>query len=833
MAQIAALQSEKRSRSPAQRQIDSQLLYELKKYRGQAIAQGVSNLKTGFEISTVGRVLVDIQARVTDELLQKIENSGGKIINSFAEYNAIRASIPLSQLEVLASLDDINFIQPAVKVEISVGIVKSEGDITHSADKGRTTFGVNGTGVKVGVLSGSYNCLGGANADIANGELPATGVTVLQELNDPRVGESCSGLYGDDEGRAMLQIIHSLAPGASLYFATAAGQPANFANNIRQLRAVGCDIIVDDGEYVNESPFEDDIVAQAVHEVVANGATYFSAAGNSGNFDQQTSSTWEGNFVNSGVTFSSNGKSGFLHNFGSGTTNQIISGADGNTTADRVDLFWSDPLGASSNDYDLYVFNPDGTLLASSTNVQNGSQDPYEHIDEVPVNSLVAVVLSNGQPRYLHLEHGGLRLNSSTPGGIKGHAASASALAVAAVDVRTTSPFPSPFTGGAANPVENFSSDGPRRIFYNPDGSPITPGNFLSTGGIVRQKPDIVAADGVVTTFPYNTGLNPFYGTSAAAPHAAAIAALLKSFKPSLTAGQIRTALISSALDIETPGVDRDSGWGITMALQALQFVQSKFILNVPGDFNSDGKSDLVWRNQATGQNTIWLMNGTTVVSSVETARVLDPNWQIVGTGDFNSDGKPDLVWRDQAAGQNLIWLMNGITVISSVNTTPVPDSNWQIVGTGDFNSDGKSDLVWRNQATGQNTIWLMNGTTVVSSVETARVSDPNWRIVGIGDFNSDGKPDLVWRDQAAGQNLIWLMNGITVVSSVNTTPVSDPNWQIVATGDFNSDGKSDLVWRDQAAGQNIIWLMNGTTVVSSVNTTPVPNPNWQIRGPR
>jgi hypothetical protein len=573
LEQIAALYSEKLSRSKAQIQIDSQLLYAAKKQLGQAISQSVYNLATGVEVDSFGQVLVDMKANVTDEVLNKIETSGGKVINSFPQYNAIRTKIHLNQLEFLASHPDINFIQSAVNAKTSLGLIKSQGDITHSADKGRTTFGVNGAGVKVGVLSSSYNCQGGANADIANGELPATGVTVLQDLNDPQVGESCNGPYGDDEGRAMLQIIHSLAPGASLYFATAGGQPANFANNIRQLRAAGCDIIVDDAEYVNESPFQDDVVAQAVNEAVASGVTYFSAAGNEGNFDHKTSSTWEGNFASSGQNMTVFGLPvGVLHTFGPSTKNQITAGASGNRS-DQINLFWSDPLGASSNDYDIYVFNPQGRIIGFSTNTQDGSQDPYEHIDDVPVNSLVAVVLSKGQPRYLHLEVGGLGLAASTPGRIKGHTAAAGAFAVAAVNVKTTFPFPSLFTG-RANPVEKFSSDGPRRIFYNADGTPITPGNLLSTGGILRQKPEITAADGVSTTLPASSGLNPFFGTSAAAPHAAAIAALLKSSKPSLTAAQIRTALTSSALDTEAPGVDRNSGSGIVMASKALQYIQ-------------------------------------------------------------------------------------------------------------------------------------------------------------------------------------------------------------------------------------------------------------------
>src|SRR6185436_5308411 len=107
-------------------------------------------------------------------------------------------------------------------------------------------------------------------------------------------------------------------------------------------------------------------------------------------------------------------------------------------------------------------------------------------------------------------------LLTATAGNVTGHAAAASAIAVAAVDVHTA--FPGAFTGGLANPVETFSSDGPRRVFFTANGTPLTPGNFLATGGVLRQKPDMAAGDGVSTTLPPNSGLNPFFGTSAAAP---------------------------------------------------------------------------------------------------------------------------------------------------------------------------------------------------------------------------------------------------------------------------------------------------------------------------
>ena len=116
-------------------------------------------------------------------------------------------------------------------------------------------------------------------------------------------------------------------------------------------------------------------------------------------------------------------------------------------------------------------------------------------------------------------------------------------------------PFPNAFD--ANSKLERFTSDGPRRVFFEADGTPITPGNFGSTGGEVRQKPDITAADGVR---PASTGFDPFFGTSAAAPHAAAIAGLVLSGNPGIDPAEVREALISTAIDIGAPGVDAAAG---------------------------------------------------------------------------------------------------------------------------------------------------------------------------------------------------------------------------------------------------------------------------------
>lgn len=449
------------------------------------------------------------------------------------------------------------------------GSISSEGDTAHKATLARDTFGVNGSGVKIGVLSDGVTNLFMSQASGNVGQ-----VAVVP-------GQGGSG----DEGTAMLEIVHDLAPGAQLYFASALPTITQFASNIRALRAAGCDIIIDDFIYFAETPFQDGqasgvssqtnagVVIEAVNSVTADGAMFFSAAFNEGNLDDGTSGCWEGDFTDGGTSGAIPG--GRLHNFGGGAQSDLITAS----TSGPVLLFWSDPLGGSSNDYDLFILNNAGTaVMAASTNIQNGNDDPFEGVAAQPAGRRVVVLQRPGaQTRGLHITAYRGRLALATEGQTHGHSSAAGAFSVAATPAansigggQPSGPFPAFFS--SSNVTETFSNDGPRRLFFKADGTPFTPGNLLfsTNGGLLRQKPDITAADGVSVT---GVGLfgSPFYGTSAAAPHAGAIAALLKSANPAFTNDQIRNALTSSAIDIEKPGVDRDSGAGIVMAFEALQ----------------------------------------------------------------------------------------------------------------------------------------------------------------------------------------------------------------------------------------------------------------------
>ena len=194
------------------------------------------------------------------------------------------------------------------------------------------------------------------------------------------------------------------------------------------------------------------------------------------------------------------------------------------------------------------------------------------------------------------------------------------------------------------------------------------------------------------------------------------------------------------------------------------------------GDFNGDGKLDILWQDTLTGVRAIWLMNGLSQISSNGFAFV-PAEWRMVGKGDFNGDGHTDIVWENTVTGVRAIWLMNGLNIISSNGIAYVP-VEWHIVGTGDFNGDGQTDIIWENVITGVRAVWLMNGLSMISSNGFAYVPI-EWHIAGTGDFNGDGKVDIIWQNKVTGDRAIWLMNGLTLISSnyIGNVPVE---WSIV-----------------------------------------------------
>ena len=593
VAQIEALLAEKDARGPVARKISSALLYA--KY-GNGLDSKAA-LATNIVPDESGRVSVDLKGTVNADLIDSVTRLGGQVTSSSIPHGSARVLMSLDQLESVAALPGVRSVRPAMKARstmhappygskfaqvsrkdrlalalqaaqqasrpsaaltlgpvasTNVGSVADEADVALGSARARKSFGVDGTGVNVGVISDSDDF---KEAAIASGDLPPDTFTIPGQ----------SGRPGTGEGTAMMEIVHDIAPGAKIFFASAFESPEAFADNIRQLRfTYHCDIIIDDVGYFFESPYQDDIVAAAVDDVYDDGAMYFSSAGNDGNFDNGTSGVWDGNFA-SGGTLATLPSGYTVHDFGGGVIGNRVEVA-----GDPVYLHWADASsldnGVASDDYDLFVLDQDmRNVLIASTDIQDGNGSiPFEFIDAtIPVGSRIVIAKKAGSASLpVRVQLSGGELGLTTTGSSYGHPTARGAVGVAAIDVAEAAG--GEFTGGPTTQAELFSSDGYRFIYFNPDNS-VIPG-----GPVGRLQPSITAPDGVSTTLPGTSGLNPFFGTSAAAPHAGAVAALLKSAQPDKPNWYIQQIMASAATDIMAPGNDRDSGFGVISAFNTL-----------------------------------------------------------------------------------------------------------------------------------------------------------------------------------------------------------------------------------------------------------------------
>ena len=217
-------------------------------------------------------------------------------------------------------------------------------------------------------------------------------------------------------------------------------------------------------------------------------------------------------------------------------------------------------------------------------------------------------------------------------------------------------------------------------------------------------------------------------------------------------------------------------------------------------DFNGDGRSDILWRN-VDGQMSNWLgqANGGFVQNNANAAAVVPTAWQIAGTGDFNGDGRDDILWRN-IDGQLSNWLATATGGYSpnTANAAAVVPTSWQVAGTGDFNGDGRDDILWRN-TNGTVSDWLgtATGGFTPNDANAARSVPISWSVVGTGDFNGDGRDDILWRN-ANGEVNDWLgqANGGFVPNDANALTSVDAAWKVDGTGDFNGDGRDDILWR-------------------------------------
>ncbi|MBC8154925.1 MAG: hypothetical protein H7Z72_18665, partial [Bacteroidetes bacterium] len=309
----------------------------------QAVVGGLE--RTNLFMTAGNTIAIDAVANSAGEgqaLLQALQALG--LSKGIVSNQRVSGYLPIDRLGELRNIGVLKFARPSYKPIHTIGAVTSQGDTALRANVARSTFSVDGTGVKVGVLSDSYNNLGGAPAGVASGDLPV-GVEVLKDLSGTEPGI--------DEGRAMIELIHDVAPGSPQAFYTAFDGELDFAKGIRDLATAGCKVITDDIIYFAEPFFQDGPIAQAVDEVVNNGATYFSSAGNSGRSSYQSAfrSTTPPTMPSGNIA---------AHDFGAGDKFQSLTIGAGQSVL--ISFQWDDPFfsvsggAGAQTDMDLLVY---------------------------------------------------------------------------------------------------------------------------------------------------------------------------------------------------------------------------------------------------------------------------------------------------------------------------------------------------------------------------------------------------------------------------------------------------------------------------------------------
>ena len=270
-------------------------------------------------------------------------------------------------------------------------------------------------------------------------------------------------------------------------------------------------------------------------------------------------------------------------------------------------------------------------------------------------------------------------------------------------------------------------------------------------------------------------------------------------------------------------------GSGVELTLQA-----DVTMNDVHSDFNGDGRSDILWRNDS-GDVTNWLgqVNGSFVGNAANSYNNPGISWTVVGTGDFNGDGRDDVLWSN-TSGDITNWLgqANGNFVGNAAISYNNPGASWSIAGTGDFNGDGRDDVLWR-ATNGTVTNWLgqANGNFAGNAANSYNALDNGWTVQGTGDFNGDGRDDVLWRN-TNGDVTNWLgqANGNFAGSATFNNPGA--GWSVAGVGDFNGDGRDDILWQN-ANGDVTNWLgqANGNFAGNAAISYNNPGAGWSVVG--
>jgi hypothetical protein len=561
-----------------------------------------------FDASQKALLVEAICTKLDDQILRKFALPGVEVVGYYPQYKRVTLAVSdLSEVKAVAAIPEVGMVEPVYKPWVaSQGAADSRADRALKANE-LPIFGIDGGGVMVGVLSDSFSWTSSVRD---SDTLPGQGLAGTLTNSKPQKSDDLPSTVtilrddvpGNDEGAAMAELVHDVAPGASIAFHTGQGGEANMAEGIGRLRSeAGAKVIVDDVIYFREPMYQDGIVAQAVAQAVRNGVVYFSAAGNSRNLGFKTNyrdvnpRKSEAKIPPTGVD---------LHDWGGGNPYLPIHFGPGGGSVTVV-LQWNQPFyslnpvpgkSGSKIDLDMYLLNAPqpasfATPLAES---REGQGTNY-----LPLGDPVEIFSYTGGPNqtaFLAVDHyqgsttkipqdkrtplemrlvffvtgdveiQGIPATTSNYGGptMYGHALADGAISVAAVPWWEAL-YPVLYGPTTEIDPEPFSARGGSfRILFD------SFGKILRTPRTVNA-PTLAAVDGCNTTFFGSSdlavpsadgepdGFPNFFGTSAAAPNAAAVAALLKQLTPSLTPAQVRDRLVSTAVDVK--GARAAVGW--------------------------------------------------------------------------------------------------------------------------------------------------------------------------------------------------------------------------------------------------------------------------------
>lgn len=610
-----------------------------------------------------GTLLLDLDCpQITSALLQQISGTGVTILYVGTRWNSVAALGTISQVNALAALQGVRRIKiSAGAANNAEGIAYNQVDKTIHADAVRNSTGLSGAGQKIGVISDSYN--DGAAVG-AGTQTPMGSYTLVTGTTPQLTGDIPAQLQvidfglggGTDEGEALLESIHDIAPAARLVFASGSTSIAAYADNITRMRQLGCTITCDDLYHFDEPCFQDGPIAQTIAENHALGIPHFASAGNNAN--NGIVATYTPVVANAADNSLATPNGDDFHNWGLGGATPGFFPIDvPSGQSVTVALQWNQPyqsyaLGpGSSSDLDFILYDAASTsanVLAAGGEAQfvNGapSGDPFEMIDytnNTGATQRVYLVVnhysgsrSNCVFRVIFLNRwNGLIFPSGGVNGptIFGHAGSAKSITVGAIfyaDIESNGQF-GPDTAVNAERYTSRGGIGANGIAYYFDAQ----GNLLPGAPVRVDKPDITAPDGGNTSLfgsdislniggiVYDTDSFPnFFGTSAAVPNAAAVAALMLERASKTTPEGIRTVLQMTAHDIVSTqplagiGFDDITGAGWIDAAAAVGMLPG--ILDQPDDVTLDPGKIANFSIVASGSSGLvyqWLKNGTPI----------------------------------------------------------------------------------------------------------------------------------------------------------------------------------------------------------------------------